>query len=439
MKQLKHTVYGLICVLLILAMSGCKTSTRKPQGTEKPDDGVAYEKGVDFVGVIRAIDTDLESIEFYDVSFNRIESYPYSGGTEIMTKNEKQLSALELEPGQVFDVYTSDDGRKIVKMQETAEVTRYENVSVKVDSEQKRLSIRESNYAYTDNIPVFSEGKLIQPMEITPEDKVTFRGKNGQAYSIIVTRGHGYIQPKNYKDFLGGTVTVQGETILPVSKNMLLSVPEGTQVLRMDNGDLTGEASIEVKRGHVTEVNMAQFQSQVPDTARVRFRIRPEGAELYVNGSLVDASKLVSLKYGNHSIRVVLEGYNDYAGVVNVQDPNPTIKIDLSEEKAEVEEEDSSSSVSNEDSSGTSSNSSNNTTSYDKDHKVTVSAPKGAAVYVDGTYKGEAPCSFTKMIGSVTVTLTKEGYETKSYSIQLSDDSQDVTWSFPDLTKKGNG
>ena len=45
----------------------------------------------------------------------------------------------------------------------------------------------------------------------------------------------------------------------------------------------------------------------------------------------------------------------------------------------------------------------------DTDHKITVSAPAGAAVYINGTYKGVAPCSFTKVIGSVTLTLTKEG------------------------------
>lgn len=425
-------------MFLILGMTGCQSGSRKPQASENPNEGITYEKGVDFVGVIKAIDTDLEMIEFYNASFDSIENYPYSGGTELMTKNEKQLAASELEVGEVYDVYTSEDGRKIVKMQETSGLTYCEDAVVQVDSQLKRLTVQDVNYAYSDNLPVFSEGRLIQPMEITAEDKITFRGVKGQAYSLIVTRGHGYIRPKSYKDFLGGTMTVRGEMILPVSKNMLLTLPEGTQMITMNNGDLISEATVEIKRGQVTEVNMSQFQNQVPDTSRVRFKLYPEGAELYVNGALMDPSKPVSLKYGNHSIKVILEGYNDYQGIINVQDPSPTIKIDLAEEKAEVVEDDSSSSVSNEDDSSSSSANSS-TTNYDREHKITVSAPKGAAVYVDGTYKGEVPCDFTKIIGNVTITLTKEGYETKSYSIQLPDDSQDVTWSFPDLTAKGKG
>lgn len=436
MRCMKQKIFLGIWLLLIVGVTGCNSGRKRPQETEKPNEGVTYEKGVDFVGVVRAVDADFTSIEFYNVSFNKIESYPYSGATEIMTKNEKQLAVSEVTQGEVFNVYTSEDGRKIVKMQEMSGVSLIEDTTVQIDSGKKCMTVQGNNYAYTDCLPVFSEGKLIQPMEITAEDKITFRGAEGHVYSVIVTRGHGYIQPKKYADFLGGTVMIQGEMILPVSQNMLLTVPEGQQLLTMKNGDLSSEAAVEVKRGQVTEVNMAQFQNQVPDTARVRFKINPEGAELYVNGALMDPAKWISLKYGNHTIKVELEGYNSYAGVIHVQDPTLTIKIDLAEEKAEVEEESSSSSVSEENNTSSTNSTAAN---YDKEHKITVSAPKGAAVYVDGTYKGVAPCSFTKMIGNATITLTQDGYETKSYSIQLSDDSQDVTWSFPDLTKKGNG
>ncbi|MFR1028589.1 MAG: PEGA domain-containing protein [Clostridium sp.] len=70
---------------------------------------------------------------------------------------------------------------------------------------------------------------------------------------------------------------------------------------------------------------------------------------------------------------------------------------------------------------------------YDNDHGY--GAPVGAAVYVNGTYKGEVPCSFTKVIGNVTLSLTKDCYETKTYAVEISDDSKDISWSFPDLTK----
>ena len=204
----------------------------------------------------------------------------------------------------------------------------------------------------------------------------------------------------------------------------------------MDNGDLTGTAALEVRRNQVTKVNMAQYQNQVPDTARVTFEIDPQGAELYVNGKLTDYSKKISLKYGNHSVRVVLEGYNEYSGIATVKDSSPTFRINLQKETATVNSD--SSSVQKSNSSSASSTSAPETKETDSNHTITVSSPEGAAVYVDGTYRGVAPCSFAKVIGNVTVTLTKQGSETKSYNIEISDDNLDVNWSFPDLLESSS-
>ena len=148
---------------------------------------------------------------------------------------------------------------------------------------------------------------------------------------------------------------------------------------------------------------------------------------------MTDYSKPVSLKYGKHSIQVILDGYTTYTGIVDVQSANPTVRISLAEEEAEVSSDDESS-VEKDDS-----NQQNTVTeSYDNDHKITVSTPAGASVYLDGNYQGVAPCSFPKKIGAITLTLAKDGYTTKSYSVTTTDDDEDVSWSFPDLTAKGS-
>lgn len=431
MKQVKIQIC--LFIVLLVGLTGCGLSAPNAKVTNSPEPSVSYEQGADFVGAVGAVDEGQGTIELYNTTFQTMETYPYTGGTQILTKNNKEMTAAEIEPGEVYDVYTSEDGKKIEKMIQNASVVEHEGASLEVNADEKRLTVRGSNYAYNDKLLVFSDGKQIDPLEITPEDEVTVRGMDGQAFSVIVTRGHGYIKPTDFKDFTGGTITVEGEAILPVAKEMLLVVPEGQQLVTMKNGDLMAEVTVEVKRGQVTKVDMAKYQNQVPDTARVTFDVKPQGAELYVNGALTDPSKPVSLKYGNHSVKVSLEGYEDYSGIISVQDASLTVHINLAEESADVETDssDSSSSVSDD----SSSSSGESSVTYDNDHKVTVSAPAGAAVYVNGTYKGEVPCSFTKMIGNVTLSLTKDGYETKTYAVEISDDSKDISWSFPDLTK----
>lgn len=424
-----------------LGMGGCSLSGKKPSATAQPNSQVTYIEGADFVGVVKAVDKEANTVTLYNTSFEGTDEYTYSGATEIYSKNDRDMVMDEISVGEAFEIYTGDDGSKIQKMKETSDIVVAEDTEVSVDSSQKRLTVQGVTYAYTDNMVVYSDGQYIEPMEITSGDRVTFRGIKGQAYSLVVTRGHGYIKPEKYSDFVGGKLIIHGEAILPVSEDMLLSVPEGTQKITMANDEFTGTASVLVKRGEVTTVDMSRFIEQSPDIARVKFDIRPEGAELYINGSLVDYRKAVKLRYGTHSVQVVLEGYNDYSGILNIKEANPTVTINLSQETAEVESDSDSSGDSSGDSSSGSSTSKTSTAEaeYDTDHNITVSAPKGAAVYIDGTYKGEVPCSFTKMIGEVTLTLTMDGYTTKSYQIEITDDSQDITWSFPELTKKGEG
>lgn len=440
MMKYRYFAIKLLCAMvMVFGISGCAAGADKPAATEAPNSSVTYEKGADFIGVVKAVDNKGSRITFYNVLLEEEESYAYSGATAIYSKNDRDMSITEISAGEVYEVYTDEAGSAVARMKEYGGITEIEQTKVAIDAEQKRLTVQGVTYAYSDQLVALSNGKAIAPMEITADDEVTFRGVKGQAYSLVVTRGHGYIRPRKYGDFIGGTLTVRGEAILPVSKGMLLLLPEGTQTLTMENGDLTGTAQVEVRRGQVTELDMSRYQSQMPDTARVTFDIDPEGAELYVNGSLTDYSKPVSMKYGKHSIRVILEGYNDYKGIIEIKDAGPTFRINLGEESAEVADEDeekSDSSVSKEDSGASSAAP---IADYDTDHKITVSAPAGAAVYINGTYKGEVPCSFTKMIGNVTLTLSKDGYTTKSYSIQISDDSQDISWSFPELTKESQG
>lgn len=429
-----------VCALaLVLCLGGCGTARNKMTPTPEPNDTVVYEKGADFVGVIQGIDTDNKKITFYNTLMDEEEEYPYTGAMAVYSKNGRDMSVQEVNPGEVYEVTNTDDGSKIKEMRASAEIIEEENATVSVNADEGRLRIGDVNYAYSEHLVAISEGKKIDPMEITESDRVTFRGVRGQAYSLVVTRGHGYIQLTKYKDFVGGRMTVQGEAILPVSEGMLLTMTEGEQTLLLENGDLTASATVVVKRGQVTKLNVSRYQSQMPDTSRVTFEIQPEGAELYVNGNLTDYSKPVSLKYGNHSIKVVLEGYQDYSGIARIKDSSVTVKIDLAAESAEVTtKEDSQSSSVTEDSATKDNDKKGTKTEYDKDHSITVRAPEGAAVYVDGTYKGMIPCSFTKILGSVTLTLTKEGYATKSYSVELPDDSQDISWSFPEMTKESS-
>lgn len=430
-KRIMGLFLGLLCCLLL---SGCGKKMARQAVTQSPNPNasITYEKGRDLVGVLTKAETG--SMTFYEPELEKEATYTYSGATEILTKNEKQISSESLEIGQVLDLYLDEGKTSLQKVQISKDIVENDDVKdVRFYTDESYLEIQGTRYRYGSGFQAFSDGKPIELQEIAATDEVTFRGVKGKAYSIVVTKGHGYIKPAKYKDFIGGTMTVSGVRILPVTKDMLVPVPEGTYEVSMKNGDFEGSRSIAVERDKTLELDMSLFKSTVKDKGQVVFDIDPQGAELYVNGTMTDYSKPVSLKYGKHSIKVVLDGYTTYTGVVDVQSANPTVRISLAEEEAEVSSDDESS-VEKDDS-----NQQNTVTeSYDNDHKITVSTPAGASVYLDGNYQGVAPCSFSKKIGAVTLTVAKDGYTTKSYSVTTTDDDEDVSWSFPDLEAKGS-
>ena len=424
-------------VLCACALCGCGKAT--PKATTAPNEEVTYEKGSDLTGVVREIDTDAQAISIYNPVTESEETFLYDGATSIQSKNGLEKSMTEVGIGEVYDLYVEGVGSKLSAMKASENIVEAESSPISIDADSHTMTVDGVDYEYSDNMVVRSGEEDINPMEITDMDRVTFRGIEGKAYSVIVTRGHGYIEPVDYADFIGGTLVVEGESILPVTEGMLITVPEGKQTLSMKNGDLASKAEMTVERNKVAKLNMKESMTQVPETARVTFHIHPEGAELYINGTMVDYSKPVSLYYGLHTIKVVLEGYNPYIGRIRVQDPEPGFRIDLAEEIATVEdtsdetssddEKTSQSTVTDDDGSVQDPSSAD----YDVEHKITVSAPDGASVYINGMYRGVAPCSFTKCVGKVTITLQKDGYETKSYSMEIIDDSQDTALSFPDL------
>ncbi len=435
-KKILYMVAGWL--VICLTTSGCERS-QKPSTTAspttKPNASITYEKGRDFVGVLKSADHTGKRLTFYNTALEEEVVCEYSGGTEILTRNEKEISSESLEIGQVMDVYQDPDTGKLTKVQLSADVVEQEKVkNLVVNTDEKYIEVEGVRYRYGSGFTVFSMGEPVDVTEITKLDEVTFRGVKGKAYSLVVTKGHGYLKPQKYKDFVGGTLTIGGVMIVPITEKMLIPVPEGSYDVSMKNGDFVGSRSVTIERDKQMVLDMSLFKGVVGNRGQVEFDIHPVGAELYINRSLRDYSKPISLSYGKHSVKVVLDGYTTYAGVIDVQSANPTVRIDLAEEEAEVDDDAEGTSVSGSDSSQSESDG-----EYDNDHNITVTAPSGASVYMDGTYKGEAPCSFPKKIGSVTITLSKTGYTTKSYAMTTTDDGEDVSFSFPELESTAVG
>jgi hypothetical protein len=66
---------------------------------------------------------------------------------------------------------------------------------------------------------------------------------------------------------------------------------------------------------------------------------------------------------------------------------------------------------------------------------VTIESPEGVEVYLDGTYLGISPVKFEKKAGTYVVTLRKNGCQTRSYTISVDSEKENISYSFSELLK----
>ncbi len=465
--------FGFLSIILLSMMLSVSPDT-KQQGRKKAnnaeDTSNLQEEKTDNdtkVAVITAIDTDKKKIELYEIERQEFISLEYSGGTNITDKYGKLISMSQIEPGIMVDIVYLKDKNKLTDMNISKKAWEYVGVNnLSINTTLNTMKIATTKYKFTEDIFIRDEDKFISVTNLAEQDELTIRGFEETIWSITVTRGHGTVILQDYGKFLGSNITIGYESIQQIKENMEITVREGSFNLTVDTGKYSATKNITVNRNKITYVSLSDLGPDALKQGNVIFQITPFGADLYLEGELISYANAIELYYGEYDIKVSMGGYTTYQGVLKVDSAGKTIKIDLPENGSnedatvtETEDSDSTNGQSgtgsnagdntsgNDQSSGNNSeenqgdNSTNNsddasTEDIDEGHMIYVQQPEGASVYIDGEYKCTSPGSFPKLIGTYVITFIKDGYETMSYTIEVSDDDQDTYFTFPDLIKK---
>lgn len=443
----KKTAVFIIFVVVLMVFTSCSVRKRtRTNVNASRTSKVQDEKTHTMTGVIVNVDRELGQVTVRELESDVDTILDYNALSEIIDKYGVKITGDELKNGQIMDVTYNTENSRVVSMDIPEEVWEYQEVDkFSFDGEENSLSLAGRKYQYTDWTYFSSLDSKIQMMELNDNDIITVRGIGTKVYSVTRTRGHGYIRLANYSYFIGGTLNVGNSIILPVTENMLVAAAEGSYRVTLAKGSTKAMKNVVVKDGSETRLDFSEYKTEVKNVGSITFDIEPYGADLYINGSAVDYSSPVALNYGEYNIKVEMTGYTTYTGILDVEKAGDIIKIDLIEENASVASQESTPKPSG--TTGASKNGSDKeddddndgddvtTKKIDSNHTITVSAPEGAEVYLDNIYKGLAPCTFTKVIGSQTITLSKPGYQTKSYSIDILDDNKNVKLGFSELAE----
>lgn len=442
-----------------LTLTGC-TSEASNIGVAKNKETNVVDTGfsVSTVGSYDSADTAVvltkdesnKAVSLINMETGKQYTLYYDGTTYVKDKYEGPMTISQIKEGDIVDITFLKGKKKLASIQKSPKAWVYDGVSnYDLAGANKTASIGSKTYSLPAGVVVLSDGRRMGTEEVVSQDEVTISGIDHKIYSVNVDRGHGYLRLKNDQPLLGGWIEVGNRVIRQITEDMLLTVPEGSYQVVLDNNGIGCVKEITVERDKEVVLDVGDVEIAEDKTGIILFEVTPASAKISVDGKPIETGTAVELRYGIHQVVVEASGYDTLTKYIQVGSERAAISFTLEETRKSDKNDNSVSSNSTEripwqdtlDSVKKDSVSKNDTLSQNalttsNNNKVYVDSPKGVEVYLDGNYVGVAPVRFTKSPGRHEITLKKSGYKTKSYSIYLENNKRDETYSFSDLEKE---
>lgn len=465
----------------VLLLAGCAWRDGKnPSGdVQTAGQGDAFPaastRGYDSAdtAIVLRYDTAEKTISLRNLETGRQYTLAYDGTTGLEDKNGQAITMAQVRLGELVDVTFLHKSKALVSLRQSSEAFLYDGQTDYVLSGTGRsMTVNGVKYKLADDLAVISDGALIELSDVNSVDALTLRGFDYEIHSICVERGHGYLRLKNDESFIGGWIEVGSKLIVPITENMLLTVPEGSYDVAVSSDMGRGTMPVTIYKNQEQTIDIGDFVVEIKE-GKVYFDVTPANATVYVDGKKVDISEAVTLTYGVHLLRVRASGYKELTKYLRVGQDSASLTLELEKDPSGNDNDnqggggnsnqgdsgnanqgdngnsnqgdngnsnqgDSQPSVSQGDSAtGQTSGTSEPdvvTPSDGSAFYVSVTAPAGVEVYVDGVYVGIAPVRFKKTAGSHEVSLRRSGYQTRSYMIELDNEKKDVVYSFSELS-----
>ncbi|MCD7835401.1 MAG: PEGA domain-containing protein [Lachnospiraceae bacterium] len=372
-------------------------------------------------------DTEAGTLTFLNLDVGKKYTLSYDGATKLYNKFGESISLSQIDIGDIVDVTFLKSKKRLTTMSVSSAAWHYDNVEkYEFNTVKMEVSIGDEIYKLFDNTQYLSQGRSIEEMELNAADILSFQGIDNTVLSVVVEKGHGYLRLANAESFVGGWIEIGQTQVQRITEDMLLTVPEGSYQVNISYKGSGGVKSVVINRDEETTLDIGDLKVEEPRTGTVLFSLEPSDAELYVDGTKVDASQPIVLEYGIHQLIARADGYQSLTQYLRVGEESAGISIVLDEEN-DADDESESSTEAAED---TETETVDTTTDY---YKVYIDAPEDVEVYLDGSYVGISPCSLEKTSGSHVITLRKSGYTTRSYTVQIDEEDKDISYSFADL------
>lgn len=537
LKKNKKRNRGLLLLLLLLLITGC--GAKKSSGislrngsssvvdtakemddsdeisSDSPREGSIYEHETS--AMVLSVDVEKQQVGLMDLLEGKELTLTWSGGTKVFSEYDSVLSMAQVELGEMAEIRYDVEAGTLVSLQISKDAWEYTDITNYTwDNENEMFLIGDRKYRYDSRLRLFSDGEDFEISSLVDGDSFTMRGYDNYVYSIVLDKGHGYVQLANDDYFIGGWMEIGNKVMRVITEDMLVVVPEGSYTMTVSNHGAIGKEEITVERDKELMVDVSRFEGEPPKSGQVQFQITPEEATLYLNGEVVDQDEKQNLEYGTYRITLKAAGYETMSRTLLVHSEEAVISLDMTQQAAaasdtaeaasgsavqtatgtaqtatgtaqtaagntaaartatgsarqtagsttaSANQSTSGNSTGNTSSSGTNTSQSFSTEtvptsndaataeytydSGDSDlfvdtnevqtidgYKIYVKEPADTIVFFDGNYAGTVPAAIPKQSGVHTISLKKSGCETRTYTVMVNADHEDLFLSYEEL------
>lgn len=337
-------VYTMIILLMLVMLCGCGAQEETDNVTyfHKSLNDVSNEEDTqteeklsqsDELYLIVSIDSAEESIKVYRYANGLEYRYYYGLETKFLNKYGDYMSVANLEAGDVINILGADSQGKATTVQLADSVWRYDDITrFAVDEDAGVMQIADTKYSIESDSFVFIGDEEAAFSDISSQDRLSVIGIDKKILSVCVTTGHGVLQLENTELFDGSYLQLGTKIFVEITSNMQMEVPEGSYTLAVANDGWGGSTEITIQRGETTTVNLDEIKGEGPKYCSIQFVVDVEGAQIYLDNTLIDYSQVNQVRYGNHSLTVVADGYDTWSRTLCVNSAEATIVISLTDE-----------------------------------------------------------------------------------------------------------
>lgn len=310
------------------------TEITEEQVTSEPkDNGDDTFAAISNLYIIESIDMNASTIRFYSMTHNRRATYKYNMTTRFEDKyghltgvgNFQIGSMVTIGSPAVNDLYVKE-----VKMTDVVwkqdDITRYA-----IDNEHGVFKIGDTNYRILPQTLVYSADNPTLISEISGDDVLSVTGYGKDILTVTITTGHGYLSLLNTGVFEGTLVKIGNKVVTNIYAGEIIDVPEGTYDITVASDGWGGVGSVTIKRNEITEFDLDTIKGEGPKYCELTVQVGLSDAYVYVDNELIPADEPTKIKYGNHILKIMANGYSTWKRRLVVNSSSATISVDLSD------------------------------------------------------------------------------------------------------------